>query len=53
MALTLPNLDRVQKSDPKLGEALQKIQNYANLNIKPAAGNRIAKPPIDATAVKG
>jgi hypothetical protein len=53
MAVTLPNLDRVQKVDPRLGEALQKAQNYMKLNITPVAGNRVAKPPIDPTPVRG
>ena len=52
MAFTIPNLDKLQKQDPKLGEALQKIQNVTNLNVAPAAGNRVPKPPIDATSIK-
>jgi hypothetical protein len=52
MALTIPNLDRIQKVDPKLGEALKQVQSYANLNIKPAAGNRTPKPFLDPTSVK-
>ena len=52
MALTVPNLDRVQKVDPKLGEAVQRIQRYANLNITPAVGNRVPAPPINATSIK-
>ena len=53
MALTIPNLDKLQKQDPKLGEALQKLQNYSNLNITPAPGNRTPRPPIDPTQIRG
>lgn len=53
MAVTLPNLDKVQKADPKLGEALQRIQKYVNLNTTPAGGNRTPRPPIDPTRVRG
>ncbi len=52
MAFTIPNLDRTQKADPKLGEALQRIQKYVNLNTTPTPGNRVPKPPIDPTSVK-
>jgi hypothetical protein len=52
MALTVPNLDRTQKADPKLGEAIQRIQKYVNLNTSQAPGNRVPKPPIDSTSVK-
>lgn len=52
MALTIPNLDRVQKADPKLGEALQKVQKYINQNTTPATGNRKPKPPIDPTTIR-
>ncbi len=44
MSLVIPNLDDVSKKDPKLGEALRQIQNYSNLNITPAAGNKQAPP---------
>jgi len=53
MAVTIPNLDRIQKIDPKLGEAVQKIQNYVNLNVTPAPGNRTPLPPIDPTHIRG
>jgi hypothetical protein len=33
MPLNIPNLDRQQKQNPALGEALQKVQTYANLTI--------------------
>jgi len=49
MALTIPNLDRTQKTDPKLGEALKKIEQYTNNNVTPAPGNRVSPPPINAT----
>jgi hypothetical protein len=53
MAFTIPNLDRIQKADPKLGEALAKLQNYSNLNVTPAAGNRSPNPPFNPTQVRG
>ena len=53
MALNLPNLDRLQKDSPKLGEALKKIQDYANTNISPAAGNRVAPPPTNPQNIQG
>lgn len=46
MAVTLPNLDRIQKLDPKLGEALQKVQLYTNQNVTQAPGNRTPVPPV-------
>ena len=49
MALNIPNLDRIQKENPKLGESLKKIQDYANQNVTPAAGNRTPRPPVNAT----
>ncbi len=52
MAFTIPNLDRVQKADPKLGESLQKIQKYVNQNVAQTPGNRVPKPPIDPTTTK-
>jgi hypothetical protein len=45
VAFTVPNLDKIQKDDPKLGEALQKIQKTINQNTNQAPGNRQA-PPI-------
>ena len=45
MAITIPNLDRIQKEDPKLGEALSKVRDYVNTNVTPAAGNKKAAPP--------
>jgi hypothetical protein len=50
MALIIPNVAHVSKLDPKLGEALLKIQQYANQNIAAVPGNRQGKPPVDATA---
>lgn len=44
MSLTIPNLDDVSKKDPKLGEALRKVQDFTNLNITPAAGNKVPPP---------
>lgn len=53
MAVTLPNLDRIQKADPKLGEALKRVQTYVNLNTTQAPGNRVPEPPIKPTTLKG
>lgn len=47
MPLNLPNLDRIAKENPKLGEALKKVQDYTNINVTPAAGNRIPPPPTN------
>ena len=47
MALVVPNLDRIQKEYPKLGEALLKLQTYTNQNVTPAAGNRLPTPPFN------
>lgn len=44
MALTIPNLDKIHKENPKLGEALQKEQTYINKNVPTAAGNKITPP---------
>lgn len=53
MALTVPNLDRIQKLDPNLGEALQKIQKYTNANVTQVTGNRVPPPPVNAAVPKG
>lgn len=42
--LNIPNLDKIIKESPKLGEALQKIHDYVNANTAPAAGNLQAAP---------
>lgn len=44
MALTIPNLDKIIKQDPKLGEALTKVQVYENQNVPVVPGNR-RQPP--------
>lgn len=48
MALNLPNLDRITKVDPKLGETLKRVQDYTNENVTPVAGNKVPKPPVNA-----
>jgi hypothetical protein len=53
MALSIPNLDKIQKADPKLGEALQKIKNYVTLNTTVTAGNKIPVPPTNPSQVRG
>lgn len=42
--LSVPNLDEIIKRDPKLGEAVTKIQTYVNANTSPAAGNKQSAP---------
>lgn len=44
MALNIPNLDRISKENPKLGEALLRVQNFTNTNLTPAAGNNVPPP---------
>jgi hypothetical protein len=44
MSLNLPNLDREQKKEPPLGEALQKVQTYVNANVAVVVGNKVAPP---------
>lgn len=55
MAVTVPNLDKIQKADPKLGEAVAKLRNYLNLNVTQAPGNRTPAPPsvFNPTQIKG
>jgi hypothetical protein len=53
MAISIPNLDKIQKQDPKLGEAFSNIRKYINFNVAPAQGNRTPPPPINAINVKG
>jgi len=48
LAVILPNLDRIAKADPKLGEALKKAQDYLNSNVSLAPGNRVL-PPVFVT----
>jgi hypothetical protein len=45
MAITIPNLDRIQKDWPKLGEAISKLRDYINTNVTPVPGNRKPPPP--------
>jgi hypothetical protein len=44
MALIIPSLDKISKLDPKLGEALKKVQDYTNQNVTVAGGNRQVPP---------
>lgn len=44
MALRLPNLPIITKAAPKLGEALNKAQQYINSNTTQAAGNKKSAP---------
>jgi hypothetical protein len=49
LALNVPNQDRIAKANPKLGEALRKLEIYSNQNVPTVPGNRTPRPPIDAT----
>lgn len=51
--LNVPNLDRLTREDPHLGEALKKLQDYVTQNVTPVTGNRVAVPPINATRSLG
>lgn len=44
MTVTIPNISDIAKRDPKLGEALTKIQAYVRTNVTPVAGNKVAPP---------
>lgn len=44
MAINIPNLDREQKKDAPLGEAIQKVQTYINANVSVVAGNKVPPP---------
>lgn len=44
MALIIPNKQDIIKRDPKLGDALTKIESYVNLNVAPAVGNKVTPP---------
>ena len=46
MALNIPNLDKISKTDPKLGEALQSIKTAINQSVTPVPGNRKSVPKI-------
>lgn len=49
MAIQIPNIAKIAKKDPDLSEALLKVQTYVNNNVTPVQGNRLPKPPINAT----
>jgi len=44
MALTIPNLPKIQKEHPEIGEALKTIQTNITQNVTPVQGNRLAPP---------
>lgn len=49
MPLVIPNLGGIFKDDPKVGEALQKVQAYANAVAPVVAGNAVVPQPTTAT----
>ena len=52
--LNIPNLEQVSKKDPKLGEALKKVQTYINANVTPTPGNKQTAPTfVSPTRVPG
>lgn len=46
MSLTLPNIDRIAKDNPRLAETLLKVQQVANQGSTP--GNKLAAPTFVA-----
>lgn len=46
--VNVPNLDRITRESPHLGEAIKKLQDYVTQNVTPVTGNRVAAPPINA-----
>lgn len=52
MAIVIPNVDRIQKENAPLGEALQAEQSYINKNVTQAAGNKVAPPSFVNAAQK-
>ena len=49
MPLGIPNLDRISKDEPKVGEALKKVQDYTNTVAPVASGNAVQSPPSTST----
>lgn len=44
MAITIPNLPKIQKEHPEIGEAMKTIQTTINQSVVPVPGNRLAPP---------
>lgn len=44
MSLQIPNLPDITKRDPKLGEALKKVENYVTTNVAQVGGNAVQPP---------
>lgn len=44
MSLTLPNIDRIAKDNPRLAETLLKVQQFTNQNVAITPGNKVAAP---------
>ena len=44
MSLVIPNVDRIAKADPRLAEALLKVQQFTNQNVAPTVGNKVSPP---------
>lgn len=51
MALRIPGLPDIFKSYPRVGEALQKIENYTTLNVVQAAGTVVQPPPVQQAPI--
>jgi hypothetical protein len=52
VALIIPNIDRISKDNPRLGEALLKVQQYTNQNVPAVAGNAVSPPTFVNPAKK-
>ena len=44
MSLQIPNLPLINKQNPYVAEALQKVQTYVTANVVPVAGNKRTPP---------
>lgn len=44
MALNIPNLPAITKENPRLGEALKKVQTYDTQNTVQVPGNAVPVP---------
>ncbi len=44
MALSLPHLPKIRKTDPHLADTLESIQQYINNNVTQVPGNAVPPP---------